>query len=146
MSARVPFSAEYRHWYERGWRYALSPSSTLEHGDAMNAPAGWYDGYLDQAAGREKWDLPRNRGEWPNSSPSTSCTARRGSATTEALEMTEQATSCLSCGEDMPRNECPNSKRACGHHCDCSWEQDRCCWCGAVFGDVDDPDSGKPKR
>jgi hypothetical protein len=47
----------YRHWYNRGWRYALTPTATLEHGDNINAPGAWYDGYLDQAAGRDKWHL-----------------------------------------------------------------------------------------
>lgn len=53
---------------------------------------------------------------------------------------------CLSCGEGMPAGECPSSKRPCGHHCDCSWTQDVCDWCGAVFGDVDDPNFGRPAQ
>lgn len=55
---------------------------------------------------------------------------------------------CLSCAEEIPEGECPecpNSKRPCGHHCDCSWVQDECCWCGAIFGDVDDPSFGRPR-
>lgn len=56
----------------------------------------------------------------------------------------DEATRCVSCGEGMPHNECPTSKRLCGHHCDCSWTQDICDWCGATFGDVDDPDFGVP--
>ncbi len=52
---------------------------------------------------------------------------------------------CLSCAEGMSRDECPESKRPCGHHCDCSWDQDECCWCGATFGEVGDPDYGVPK-
>lgn len=41
---------------------------------------------------------------------------------------------CHSCGEQCcPPNECPKSKRSCGHHCNCSWTQDVCCWCGEEF-------------
>lgn len=42
---------------------------------------------------------------------------------------------CSSCAEGMPKHECTNSKRSCGHHCNHSWEQDKCCWCGAEFGE-----------
>lgn len=42
---------------------------------------------------------------------------------------------CASCPEGMPANECPDSQRACGHHCNCSWVQDVCHWCGEEFGD-----------
>jgi hypothetical protein len=42
---------------------------------------------------------------------------------------------CASCGEEMPRGECPKSKRDCGHHCNHSWTHDACCWCGKEFGD-----------
>jgi hypothetical protein len=49
---------------------------------------------------------------------------------------------CLSCGDpDAACNECPNSKRPCGHHCDCSWSLDICHWCGAEFGGDDDGQS-----
>ena len=44
---------------------------------------------------------------------------------------------CTSCCEKQPRHECPESDRTCGHHCNCSWHQDRCCWCNKDFG----PDS-----
>lgn len=42
---------------------------------------------------------------------------------------------CVSCTEDIPKNECPNSKRKCGHHCNCCWTQDVCCWCEKTFGE-----------
>jgi hypothetical protein len=58
----IDLSAEYKRWYNRGWRYSGGSAATLEHGDATNAPDAWYDGYLDYAAGREKWHLPRCRG------------------------------------------------------------------------------------
>lgn len=51
---------------------------------------------------------------------------------------------CLSCREGAPLDECPESKRPCGHHCNCSWQLDVCHWCGGQFGSVDDPDYGKP--
>lgn len=44
-------------------------------------------------------------------------------------------TDCGSCTEEIPFNECPKSQRACGHHCNHSWEQDECCWCGQIFGE-----------
>jgi len=48
---------EYRSWYEKGWRYSGRPSATLDHGDSNGYPDAWYDGYLDRAAGRDKWHL-----------------------------------------------------------------------------------------
>lgn len=45
---------------------------------------------------------------------------------------------CSSCGEDSCKpNECPKSRRPCGHHCNCSWSQDQCCWCGKEFGEAE---------
>ena len=51
--------AEYRYWYNRGWRYSGSGSDSvsLDWGDHNGFPEAWYDGYLDLAAGREKWHL-----------------------------------------------------------------------------------------
>lgn len=43
---------------------------------------------------------------------------------------------CSSCWELMPINECPKSKRACGHHCNHSWSHDECDWCGKEFEEV----------
>jgi hypothetical protein len=45
------------------------------------------------------------------------------------------ADECASCGEGTPRNECPGSKRPCGHHCNHSWEDSLCHWCGREFGE-----------
>lgn len=54
----------------------------------------------------------------------------------DALERDDE---CLSCGEQMPANECPKAQRPCGHHCNCSWIHDCCHWCGVEFGeDVSD--------
>jgi hypothetical protein len=47
----------YRSRYERGWRYSGRAGATLDHLDATRAPEAAYDGYLDRAAGREKWHL-----------------------------------------------------------------------------------------
>ena len=44
---------------------------------------------------------------------------------------------CWSCGE-LGVEQCPASKFDCGHHCNCSWTQDVCCWCGKVFGEQED--------
>jgi hypothetical protein len=42
---------------------------------------------------------------------------------------------CLSCPEGMPVNECHQSQRPCGHHCNCSWVHDHCHWCDTEFGE-----------
>ena len=40
--------------------------------------------------------------------------------------------------QECPPNECPNSQRPCGHHCNHSWSHDSCCWCGKEFSeDID---------
>ena len=47
---------------------------------------------------------------------------------------------CLTCPE-IPVDEltaddcCVNSKRQCGHHCNCVWIHDCCHWCGGEFGE-----------
>jgi hypothetical protein len=43
---------------------------------------------------------------------------------------------CISCGEGTPKNECPKSKRKCGHHCNHAWTHDGCDWCGQEFGET----------
>jgi hypothetical protein len=51
-------AADRRRDYLRGWRYSSTSSNpTLDHLDAKNAPEAEYDGYLDAAAGREKFHL-----------------------------------------------------------------------------------------
>jgi len=53
---------------------------------------------------------------------------------------------CITCPEHQayldqgevspyPLNECPESKRSCGHHCNCSWVYDHCHWCDKEFGE-----------
>ena len=56
----------------------------------------------------------------------------------QQLETGEQpGKTCATCTEgDGTPNECPKSRRECGHHCDCSYEQSKCCYCGATFGDL----------
>jgi len=45
---------------------------------------------------------------------------------------------CLTCTE-VPADEmgaddcCPESRRPCGHHCNCVWIQDCCHWCDGEF-------------
>lgn len=41
---------------------------------------------------------------------------------------------CATCGTDETE-KCPNSLRACGHHCNHSWSHDECCWCGKKWGE-----------
>ena len=55
-------SGEYKRWYNKGWRYSASPSASLDCDAAQTAPDAWHDGYLDYAAGREKWHLAFCRG------------------------------------------------------------------------------------
>lgn len=41
---------------------------------------------------------------------------------------------CISCEEEDPKGECPQSQRpSCGHHCNHSWTHDVCCWCKGVW-------------
>jgi len=56
--------------------------------------------------------------------------------------VSEHDVDCYSCGE-IPPGDCAKSKRECGHHCNCSWIHDGCCWCGAEFGEDDGGTSGK---
>jgi hypothetical protein len=51
------------------------------------------------------------------------------------LDTTDIVNECLSCGEGLRKNDCPKSKRPCGHHCNHSWSHDACCWCGTNFGE-----------
>lgn len=53
-----------------------------------------------------------------------------------ASDVSRDRPECISCGEEIPEGDCPQSKRPCGHHCDCSWIHDICHWCGAEFGEV----------
>lgn len=50
-------TAEYRKAYKRGWASAQRGIGGLDRADARNEVDAWYDGYLDAAAGREKWHL-----------------------------------------------------------------------------------------
>lgn len=52
---------------------------------------------------------------------------------------------CATCGEDVEENECPNSPRPCGHHCNHSWTHDSCCWCGTEWDGEDEipPDQNR---
>ena len=46
--------------YTRGWIASARPdaSTPLDAADRRGEPDEWYDGYLDMAAGREKWHRP----------------------------------------------------------------------------------------
>lgn len=46
---------------------------------------------------------------------------------------------CATCSE-MPGEllgECPQSRRPCGHHCNCSWIHDSCHWCGIDLKEIE---------
>jgi len=44
---------------------------------------------------------------------------------------------CLSC-EENAEDQCLKSQRECGHHCNHVWSHEECCWCGEVFGPIED--------
>ena len=51
-----------------------------------------------------------------------------------ALAIPAEGGECDTCGEGgFPQNECPESKRPCGHHCNHVWTHDQCDWCGKHF-------------
>jgi hypothetical protein len=43
-----------------------------------------------------------------------------------AFDVPAPSEECLTCGSEVSDQRCPKSKRACGHHCNCSWVHDRC--------------------
>ena len=45
---------EYKRQYARGWR-ASGVEGALDRADFRNEPSAWYDGYLDEAAGRNRF-------------------------------------------------------------------------------------------
>lgn len=51
---------DYRNRYAKGWRYAVRATG-LDNADrrGLTRDDAWMDGYLDQAAGRERWHLLR---------------------------------------------------------------------------------------
>lgn len=61
-----------------------------------------------------------------------------------ALELLRELESdCIDC-EGEPDDElglpeqCPDSKRPCGHHCNHSWSHEVCCWCNKIWIGEDD--------
>jgi hypothetical protein len=56
---------------------------------------------------------------------------------------------CTSCEEDpdpldpmdYDNYKCKESKRKCGHHCNHSWSHEKCCWCGDIFGPIEESPS-----
>ena len=56
-----------------------------------------------------------------------------------------QPSDCSSCLEGgIPRNECPQSKRECGHHCNHAWSHEHCCWCDQEVGEEEQVAASKP--
>ena len=57
----------------------------------------------------------------------------------EAVELSESCDSCpdptVEGSEGEPEDECPYSRRSCGHHCNHSWSHDHCHWCDTEFGE-----------
>lgn len=41
--------------YRRGWNASRQGGNALENADMRGEPSSWYDGYYDNAAGRDKW-------------------------------------------------------------------------------------------
>ena len=47
---------EYKRSYNRGWRASQGPADDpLGDADGRGEPDAWYEGYEDDAAGRQKW-------------------------------------------------------------------------------------------
>jgi hypothetical protein len=42
---------------------------------------------------------------------------------------------CMTC-EEGTDERCRESRRSCGHHCNCAWTHAICHWCDAEFGDT----------
>jgi hypothetical protein len=38
--------------------------------------------------------------------------------------------------EEGTDERCRESRRSCGHHCNCAWTHAICHWCDAEFGDT----------
>jgi len=51
---------QYRKDYNRGWRYSETANANLDTADSKGwtDSNAWMDGYLDLAAGRDKWHTP----------------------------------------------------------------------------------------
>lgn len=47
----------------------------------------------------------------------------------------EGCDSCPDVGGTAETDVCPNSRSACGHHCNHSWSHDVCDWCGTEWGE-----------
>lgn len=58
---RVELTPQYKKDYSRGWvsYHRSTEISALDRADARGESDAWYDGYLDGAAGREKWHMPK---------------------------------------------------------------------------------------
>lgn len=55
-------SKDFKYWYNKGWTYSSTAKNpTLEQGDRKGYPDAWYNGYLDFAAGRDKWTTTYTR-------------------------------------------------------------------------------------
>ena len=49
---------EYNRDYQKGWAASMRLSDgALDRADQRGVSHAWYDGYMDNAAGREKWHL-----------------------------------------------------------------------------------------
>lgn len=57
MAVPSGIDPKYKADYERGWRYSARGSGGLDVADrrGWSRDEGWMDGYLDYAAGRDKW-------------------------------------------------------------------------------------------
>lgn len=51
-------------------------------------------------------------------------------------EATRRAGLCATCSEPDGGLTCAQSRRSCGHHCNHSWTDDACHWCGVEFGEM----------
>lgn len=79
---------------------------------------------------RAALDSQEGQGQVGDGTRSAALRAERDRVAEEAGEA-----ECYSCG-DPAAGTCPQSKRPCGHHCNCSWVHDHCHWCDKEFGET----------
>lgn len=52
--------------------------------------------------------------------------------------MTDNALQCLVCADEVPPNkECTKATQGCGHHCSCTMDGHRCCYCKKTSSSLD---------
>lgn len=98
---------------------ALDPLSTLRPSDELSEVRSFT---LDE--------LQEIRGDM--TAPVRNCLEKLGFLRESVVESVAGAI-CIACAGQPDDEPCTKSKRSCGHHCNHTWEDKPCCWCGAAF-------------